>query len=244
MRGILDAFDHPVRRPRVDHHTVGDVLHRLVVGAVDRHARSRRSRGAARCRRRPRPNGRARCAGSAARAPARPCTSSGMCWISVPPSTTFEQLLPAADAEHRHVARQRARGAPRSRRPCGDPWCDLVVPRRGAEQGGIDVEGAAGHDQRVDPLGIGAACSGSCGSSTGRRRRPRTTLGVVLAQRIPRQLGIAAGRLAVEGDTDHGSAHFLLSISCLRRAIWAGPVPQQPPMTRAPAASHVLAWTA
>ena len=73
------------------------------------------------CRRRPPPRGPARCADWAARAPARPGRSSGMCWISVPPKATASKLLPAADAEHRHVARRAPRASPPARNRCGRP---------------------------------------------------------------------------------------------------------------------------
>ena len=63
-----------------------------------------------------------------------------------------EQLLAAADAEHRHAARQRAacqrelrRGAPLLQRHRRVPP-GLAVERR------IHVEGAARHHQRVEPV--------------------------------------------------------------------------------------------
>ena len=61
-----------------------------------------------------------------------------------------EQLLPAADAEHRHVALDGTLGD----RPL-EPGAPLLgldrrVPLGGAVEGGIDVEGAAGDDEAVD----------------------------------------------------------------------------------------------
>ena len=81
---------------------------------------------------------------------ARSCpTSSGRCWSSVPPSATFISCMPAADAEHRHVALDRA--------PCERELGAVALGHRvlglrmtlGAVGRRVDVV-AAGEDQPVD----------------------------------------------------------------------------------------------
>ena len=115
-----------------------------------------------------------------------------------------QQLLAAADAEHRHVAGER---------PLGDldleggaPGLQLHrgVARLGAEEGGIDVEGPAGHHQPVDAVEIGCRLRRLMGQQDGQAPRPRDGLAIVLAQRIPGQLGIAARLLGIEGHADDG----------------------------------------
>ena len=92
-----------------------------------------------------------------------------MCCISVPPSATASSCCAAADAEHRHVARQRAA----HQRELGGGAAllqrDGRVAVAVAVQAGIDVEGAAGDDQRVDAVEVvRRPAPASCGSATGR----------------------------------------------------------------------------
>jgi len=129
-------------------------LHRLVVGAVDGEPRRSRRCGAAECPR-----------SSATTWPAAawigllmgeaPGTSSGMCWIRVPPSATFMSCWPpqmpstgtSASTARRVIASSKA-----VRRVLGgDRW--VTLPR--AEQRGVHIEGAAGHQQGVDEIEIG-----------------------------------------------------------------------------------------
>ena len=108
--GRLDRLDHAVRRAAADHHARADPAGRLVMGAVDREPRRRRRSRAAGCPAAPRPS----CPGSV-RGLGCSCASasgiaSGMCWIEVAAEHDVEQLLAAADAEHRLVARERGAG--------------------------------------------------------------------------------------------------------------------------------------
>src|SRR5262249_14357014 len=84
---------------------------------------------------------------------------------------------------------------------------DGRMPALGAEQGGVDIEGAAGDDQPVDEAEV-------CGNLLRLvRQQDRDAAGandggaVILAERIPGQLRIAAGRLRIQGETDHGLVH-------------------------------------
>ena len=49
LAGMLDALDHAVGRHRVDDHVRADILHRLVMGAVDLQMLGARRSGAGAC---------------------------------------------------------------------------------------------------------------------------------------------------------------------------------------------------
>ena len=116
-----------------------------------------------------------------------------------------QKLLAAADAEHRHVARQR----PVGERQFGGGAALLQghrrVPVAVAVQRGIDVECAAGDDQRVDAVQVlrRQRCIV--------RQRDRQAagcddcVGIVLAHRIPGVFRVAARLLGIEGHADDGS---------------------------------------
>ena len=122
-----------------------------------------------------------------------------------------QKLLAAADAEHRHVARQRAVG----QREFGGGAAFLQrhrgVPVGVAVQRGIDVERAAGDDQRVDAVEI-VRRERCIVRQRDRQAAGRDDgIGIVLPDRIPGIFRVAAGLLGIEGDADDGSlAHGVL----------------------------------
>ena len=106
-----------------------------------------------------------------------------------------EQLLPAADPQHRHVAFQC--GARRRQLEIRPPRLQrhLRMRRPAAPQRRIHVEGPAGHQQPVHLVQVGP---GEVRMMRQRDRQPpRRDHGreIVLPQRVPGQLGPAAGRL-------------------------------------------------
>ena len=113
-------------------------------------------------------------------------TSSGMCWIRRAAERDVQQLLAAADAEHRHVAVERAAGDGELEGGAAVLGGDRRMAGRRAEQRRIDIEGAAGDDQPVDQVEIvRRARSGSCGSRIGSPPAAAHRVAIILAQRIP-----------------------------------------------------------
>ncbi len=116
-----------------------------------------------------------------------------------------EQLLAAADAEHRQVAGERAAGQRELGRGAALLQRHRRMPPGIAVERRIDVEGAARHHQRVEPV------EPLPGQRRVVRQRDRQAaggddrLGVVLPQRIPGIFRVAAGLLGIEGDADHGT---------------------------------------
>ena len=144
---VLDALDDAVIGERVDDDAGPDRLDRLVMGAVDAQMHRPGRCGAAGSRRRPGRRGRARRAGSAGGAAGAPGTSSGMCWIRRAAERHVQQLLAAADAEHRLVAAERAAGGGELEGGAAVLGGDAGVAGRRAEQRRVDVEAAAGDDR-------------------------------------------------------------------------------------------------
>src|SRR4029077_5437063 len=100
-----------------------------------------------------------------------------------------------------------------------------------------------------DPVEILLRLVRLVGQQDGKGARPLHGVAVVLAQRIPGELGISAGLLRIQGDADNRTlfaihAHALSSIIRRSRAICSGPVPQQPPTMRAPSACQWATWRA
>ena len=130
-----------------------------------------------------------------------------------------QQLLAAADAEHRLVLRQGTLGHAELEGGAAILGDDRRVARAAAIVGGIDVERAAGHHQRVDTLEI-------VGDPVGlvRQRNCQTTrrvdrVEVVLAQRVPGKLGVSAWLFSIQGDSDEGTRHAAQDTRVRRRAL-------------------------
>ena len=137
-----------------------------------------------------------------------PGISSGMCWIERAAQRDVQQLLPAADAEHRPVGRH---GVARDRKLEGGAAVlggDARVARRRAEERGIDIERAAGDDEPLHQRQILRRLVGLVRQQDGHAARRRDGVAVILAQRVPGVgLGISAGRLTVEREADDGLRH-------------------------------------
>ncbi|GGB49489.1 hypothetical protein GCM10011505_33230 [Tistrella bauzanensis] len=114
----------------------------------------------------------------------------------------IEQLFPAADAEHRHVAIE---GCPHHAQFKGGATVlgghgDMALA--GAEQHRIDIEGAAGHHQPVQPRHHLGGEVRFMRQRHGQAARGNDRIHVVHTERVPREPGIAAGLFDVEGDAD------------------------------------------
>ena len=121
-----------------------------------------------------------------------------------------QQLLAAADAQHRHVARQRAAQQRQFGRGAAFLQRDGVVPGGVAVQRRIDVEGAAGDHQGVDAV---EQVGGQGGQVRQRHRQAAGAgdgVGVVGAQGVPGVFRVAAGLLGIQGDADDGCFRVLM----------------------------------
>ena len=96
-----------------------------------------------------------------------------------------QELLAAADAEHWHVALERATGDSEFEIGARCLEFDGVVPVLGTEQGGIDVEVAAGDDQSVDSVEVCGRPPGRVRQEHGQSTRAVYAGAVVLANGIP-----------------------------------------------------------
>ena len=148
---VLDALDHAVGRGGVDDGELAGARDGLVVGGVDPDRGAPRRCGPAACRGRCATCGRAGRADWSARARARSATLSGMCCSRVPPSATASSCSPP---QMPSTGLSRA-SAPRTRASSAAVRSSLSVTRGVpgllAVEVGVDVEGAAGDHQRVDP---------------------------------------------------------------------------------------------
>ena len=119
----------------------------------------------------------------------------------------IHQLLAAANAERGHRPPVRGAGDGKLEGGAAVLGGDGLVPCRGAEEGGVHVEGAAGDDEAVHRLQIALRklrLVRQCDRNpAGRRDRGA----VVLADRIPGLARIAAGRLGIEREADDGLSH-------------------------------------
>ena len=118
-----------------------------------------------------------------------------------------EQLLAAADAEHRHLAGKRASGRGELERGAAILGGDRRMPGRRAEQRRIDVEPAAGHDQPVDMVEIILGGIGLVRQQDRQSAGAAHRVAVILADRIPRKLRPAARGLVIEGEADDRLCH-------------------------------------
>lgn len=119
-----------------------------------------------------------------------------------------EQLLAAANAQHRLVGGERALGDGELEGGALVLGGDALVPRRRTEERGIDVEGAARHHQSGDEAEISGGRFRLVRQKDRQAARRDDGAAIVLAQRIPGMgLGIAAGRFAIEGEADDGLCH-------------------------------------
>ena len=119
----------------------------------------------------------------------------------------IQELLAAADPEHRHVSGERAVCGGELEGSAAVLGLDCRVPRRLPEQRRVDIEAAAGDDQAIDPPEIGR---GGVGIVRQQDRQPAGTahrIAIILADRIPRKIRIAAGRLVIEGEADDRLCH-------------------------------------
>ena len=73
--------------------------------------------------------------------------------------------------------------------------------------GGIDVEGAAGHDQGIDALEVVADAVRLVRQGDREAARRVDGVEIVLAQRIPGKLGIAPRLFRIQGDSNEGTGH-------------------------------------
>ena len=197
----LDALDDAVGRACVDRHPGPDLLDRLMVRRVDRELRR------AADPRQPR----ARCERDRmARLVARvgllvgqgPRHLVGDVLDQGAAEHHVEQLLAAADAEHRHVARQRGAGGGQLEFRAPVLGRNRGVARIGAEVDRVDVKGAAGNDQAVEPLEERAGVLRLVRQQHRQATAAHHRLAVVLANRVPGPAGIAARRLAIERQSD------------------------------------------
>jgi hypothetical protein len=119
----------------------------------------------------------------------------------------MQELLAAADAQHRLVAVERALGDGELEGGAAVLGDHRGVRGSAAVVGGIDVEGAAGHDQGVDALEIVADAVGLVRQGDRQAARGVDGVEIVLAQRIPGKLGIAPRLFCIQGDSDEGTGH-------------------------------------
>ena len=78
---------------------------------------------------------------------------------------------------------------------------------RRAEQRGVDIEPAAGDDQPVDPVEINRGGIGLVRQQHRQAAGMAHCVAVILADRIPRKLRLAARRFVIEGETDDRLCH-------------------------------------
>ena len=149
----LDALDHAVGRGGVDDDAVGLIGRRLVMGAVHRQLVGADDAVQLRALRHFH-----HMAGLVARigllVGQRRLDRVGNVLDQLAAQHDVQQLLAAADAQHRLVLRQRAPGDAELEGGAAVLGDHGRVPRAAVIVGGIDVEGAAGHHQRVDALEI------------------------------------------------------------------------------------------
>ena len=115
-----------------------------------------------------------------------------------------QQLLAAANPQHRHVPRQRPAQQRQLRRGPALFQRHRLVPPGIAVQRRIHVEPAAGDHQRVDPVQIGFGQVGPVRQRHGQPATGRDRVRVIGTQRIPGEFGVATGLLAIERQADHG----------------------------------------
>ena len=167
MRRVLYAFDHAVWRQRIDREAGGGLGDGLVMGAVHlhglraddgvQHAAGFQRHGMARLGARV-----GLLVGERVRHRVRDVLDEGAAQRHV------HQLLAAADAEGGHRLPVRAAGNGKLEGGAPVLGGDGLVPCRGAEEGRVHVEGAAGDDEAVHGLQVTlSASSGSCGSAIG-----------------------------------------------------------------------------
>ena len=135
-----------------------------------------------------------------------PGTSSGMCWISVPPSTTCSSCWPP-QMPSTGMFRSSARQVMVHSNAVRASLVLTVECRSAAEQRRIDVESAAGHDQPLDQRQIVLGPLELVRQQHRRAPRVADRPTIILAQRQPRELGIPPGLLAIERDADDGRGH-------------------------------------
>ena len=134
-------------------------------------------------------------------------TESGMCWISLPPSTTCSSCWPPQMPSTGLFCGQRALGDAELEGGAAVLGDHGRVLRAAAVVGRVDVERAAGHDQRVDPLEIVGDPVGLVRQRHRQATRRVDRVEVVLAQRIPGKLRVPAGLFSIQRDSDQGARH-------------------------------------
>jgi len=129
-----------------------------------------------------------------------------------PAEHDIQQLLAAADAEHRHPSGKRAFGRGELESCTAVLGSDTRVAGRSAEQRGIDVEAAASDDEPVDPVEISGSGIGVVRQQDRQPAGPANRVSVVFADRIPRKFRITARLLVIEGEADDRLRHVVCSV--------------------------------
>ena len=119
----------------------------------------------------------------------------------------LNELLTAADSEDRHVLGERA--LYRGKLEGGAPvlGLDCRVPCRLPEERRVDVKAAARDDQAVDPVEIVRSRVGIVRQQNRQPAGAAHRVAIILTDRVPRKIRIAAGRLVIEGETDDRLCH-------------------------------------
>ena len=118
-----------------------------------------------------------------------------------------QELLAAADAQHRLVLRQRAlrHGELEGRAPVLGDHGGVLGPA--VIVGRVDIEGAAGHDQRVDTLEIVGDAVRLVRQGDRQAAGGIDGVEIVLAQRIPGKFGVSPWLFRIQGDSDQRARH-------------------------------------
>src|SRR5882724_10633500 len=203
---VLDAFDHAVFGEGVHHHAGAEIPGRLMMGAVDLQfvgGADAVEEGAL--------HHFHAVAGFGARirllVGERAIDLVGNVLDERAAEDDVQQLLAAADAEHRLVALERALGDRQLEGGALFLGLHCRMAGAGAEDRGVDVEGAAGDDEAVELVEIAVRLLRLVREQYRQATGAHHRLGVVLPQRVPGQLRIAAGLFGIEGDADDGLGH-------------------------------------
>jgi acyl-CoA thioester hydrolase len=124
----------------------------------------------------------------------------------------IQQLLAAADAEHRHPSGERALRRGEFESGPAVFGGDTRMAGRRAEQRGIDIEAAASDDEPVDPIEIGASGIGVVRQQDRQPTGPTDRIAIVFADRVPGKFRITARRLMIEGEADDRLCHAARSV--------------------------------
>lgn len=113
-----------------------------------------------------------------------------------------QELLAAADAEHRSVGLQKTIQHGKLEGRSSVLGRDGIVAMISAVQGGVDVEAAAGHHQPVQQPNIVGGQLHLMGQRDRQPARLADGRAIIFANRIPGQIGEAAGRFGIQSKAD------------------------------------------